>query len=333
MRDSLTKLVWPLLALGLLLIVNAALNRAFFHVGMADGRLVGAPVDVLLRAAPIMLTALGMTLVIATGGIDLSVGALMAVAGSVAAVMLVTYEYSLAVAILAALGVCILAGLWNGMLVTLVKVQPIVATLILMVAGRGAAQLLTKGQIISLSGYPGFAYLGNGLLWGIPFPIWIVAMAAVALGVLVRLTALGLFIEAIGNNETASRFAGLPVRTIRLFVYAISGMLAGVAGLIYASNITAADANNAGLYMELDAILAVVIGGTALTGGRFLLIGSLLGAIVIQTLTTTILMMQIGGVSIPPEYNLIVKAIVVLAVCLLQSKVLRGLLMGKRGDA
>jgi len=333
MRESLNRLLWPLLALGLLLVVNALFNRSFFYVALVDGRLVGAPIDVLLRGAPIMLTALGMTLVIATGGIDLSVGALMAVAGSVAAVLLVQYQSSLGIAILASLTVCLLAGLWNGVLVTLVKVQPIVATLVLMVAGRGVAQLLTDGQIISLSGQPGFAYLGNGLLLGIPVPIWIVVLTAIALGALVRVTALGLFIEAIGGNETASRFAGLSVRAIRLFVYSVSGMLAGVAGLIYASNITAADANNAGLYMELDAILAVVIGGTALTGGRFLLIGSLLGAVVIQTLTTTILMTQVGGASIPPEYNLIVKAIVVLAVCLLQSKALRGMLLGKRGDA
>jgi simple sugar transport system permease protein len=200
-----------------------------------------------------------------------------------------------------------------------------------MVAGRGIAQLLTDGQIISLTGHKGFAYIGNGLLLGIPFPIWIVAAAALILGGLVRFTALGLFIEAIGGNETASRFAGLSVRSVRLFVYAVSGFFAGVAGLIYASNITAADANNAGLYMELDAILAVVIGGTALAGGRFLLSGSLLGALVIQTLTTTILMTQLGGASIPPEYNLIVKAVVVLVVCLLQSKALRDLLMGRRG--
>lgn len=119
------------------------------------------------------------------------------------------------------------------------------------------------------------------------------------------------------------------MRAVRLLVYTISGLFAGVAGLIYASDITAADANNAGLYLELDAILAVVIGGTALSGGRFFLAGSIIGALIIQTLGTTILMTQIGGQSIPAEWNLIVKAIVVLVVCLLQSEALRQILAGK----
>jgi len=333
MPESLKKLIWPLLALLLLFALNFWINPQFFYLAWIDGRWVGTPVDVLLRAAPIMLTALGMTLVIATGGVDLSVGALMAMAGSLAAVLLVQYNAPLWIAIGAALLLCALAGLWNGVLVALVRVQPIVATLILMVAGRGIAQLLTDGQIITVKDHPGFKFLGSGALAGLPVAVWIVALVAVALAALTRLTALGLFIEAIGSNETASRFAGLNVRSIRVAVYTLSGLCAGVAGVVSASNISAADANNAGLYMELDAILAVVIGGTALTGGRFLLIGSLIGALIIQTLTTTVLMSQWAGESIPAEYNLIVKAIVVLVVCLLQSPRLRRLLLGRWGDA
>lgn len=333
MPESLKKLVWPLAALAVLLAFNAVVNPTFFRIGWSNGRLAGSPIDVLQRATPIMLTALGMTLVIATGGVDLSVGALMAMAGSMAAVLLVNRGLPLVWAIVVPLALCTAAGAWNGLLVGFVKVQSIVATLILMVAGRGIAQLLTGGQIISVSGHTGFKYLGSGTLAGVPFSVWIVVMMAVALGALVRLTAMGLFIESIGSNETASRFAGLSARSIRLAVFAISGLCAGVAGLIGASNITAADANNAGLYMELDAILAVVIGGTALTGGRFSLVGSLIGALIIQTVTTTILMTQFGGASIPAEYNLVVKAIVVLLVCLVQSEPLRRLLLGRSGAA
>lgn len=351
MPEALKRLIWPVAALVLLLLVNAAVNPKFFHLAFADGRMSGSIVDVFRLSAPIMLTALGMTLVIATGGIDLSVGALMAVAGSLAAVLLVNVSASLAasgslvaqwliilqapliVAILVPLSVCMAAGLWNGMLVAFVRVQPIVATLVLMVAGRGIAQLLTDGQSIEVKGNSGFAFLGLGTRLGVPMPVWIAALLALAIAALVRLTALGLFIESIGGNETASRFAGINVRTIRLAVYALSGLCAGVAGLIYTSNITTSDANNAGLYMELDAILAVVIGGTALTGGRFSIVGSLLGALIIQTLTTTILMTQFGGNSIPPEYNLVAKAAIVLVVCLLQSEVLQRLVFSRRGTA
>ncbi|MEK6249761.1 MAG: hypothetical protein N2C12_16375, partial [Planctomycetales bacterium] len=125
---------------------------------------------------------------------------------------------------------------------------------------------------------------------------------------------------------------GLNVRLVRFLVYAFTGLCAGIAGIIYTSDITGADANNAGLYLELDAILAVVIGGTALSGGRFSLAGSIIGALIIQTLTTTIIITQIDGHNIPPEYNLIVKAVVVLIVCLLQSEALRRMITGKGID-
>jgi simple sugar transport system permease protein len=270
----------------------------------------------------------------------------MAMAGSLAAVVLVGLSGKLAasesvlarwligvhapliVAVVGALAASLLAGLWNGALVAYVRVQPIVATLVLMVAGRGIAQLLTDGQSISVTGHPDFAFLGLGTLLGLPVPIWIAALAAVVLGGLTRWTALGLFIESVGGNEVASRFVGLNVRGLRLAVYAVAALCAAVAGLIYTSNITVSDANNAGLYMELDAILAVVLGGTALTGGRFSIIGTLVGALIIQTLSTTILMFQFHGTSIPPEYNLVAKAIVVLVVCLLQR-----LLLVQRGTA
>ena len=319
-------LIWPLLGLAGLLLINALLNPAFFHLEIMDGRVTGSLIDIVDRGAPVLLLSLGMTLVIATAGIDLSVGSVMAMSGSLAAVLLVEQEWPLALAILAALVVCTVAGAWNGLLVSRLKVQPIVATLVLMVAGRGVAQLLTDGQIITLGAEEGFAFLGGGHFLGLPFPITIVLFCFLSVVLLTRWTGLGLFIEAVGANETASSFAGLSVGSLKVGVYTLSGLLAGVAGLIYASDITAADANNAGLYLELDAILAVVIGGAALSGGRFRLLGTVIGALTIQTLTTTLLMIRIGGREVPPEYSLIVKAMVVLAVCVVQTDALRAML-------
>lgn len=330
MRRSLAQLIWPLVALALLLVFNAVESPSFFHVQFVNGRLSGAAIDVLNQGAPVMLLALGMTLVIGTGGIDLSVGAVMAVAGAVAA-RLLHLEAPVVLAAAAALGACIAAGIWNGGLVTVAGIPPIVATLIFMVAGRGIAQLITDGQIITIDPHSSFTTIGRGVIGGLPVPIVIALTAALVIAAIVRLTSLGVFIEAIGGNEEASRYAGINVRWIRLSVYAIMGLLAGLAGLIDTADIAAADANNSGLYLELDAILAVVIGGTALTGGRFSLLGALVGAIIIQTLSTTILMTTFRGHSVPPEFNLVIKAIVVLMVCLLQSGELRRMVLRARG--
>lgn len=330
MRRSLAQLIWPLVALALLLVFNAVESPSFFHVQFVNGRLSGAAIDVLNQGAPVMLLALGMTLVIGTGGIDLSVGAVMAVAGALAA-RLLHLEAPVVLAAAAALGACVAAGIWNGGLVTVAGIPPIVATLIFMVAGRGIAQLITDGQITTINPDSPFTTIGRGVIGGLPVPIVIALTAAIVIAAIVRLTSLGVFIEAIGGNEEASRYAGLNVRWIRLSVYAIMGLLAGLAGLIDTADIAAADANNSGLYLELDAILAVVIGGTALTGGRFSLLGALVGAIIIQTLSTTILMTTFRGHSVPPEFNLVIKAIVVLMVCLLQSGELRRMVLRARG--
>jgi simple sugar transport system permease protein len=325
MPDAIKKLIWPLAALVLLLAYNALANPTFFNLEKIDGRWSGSIVDVFRNGSPVMLTALGMTLVIATGGVDLSVGALMAVAGSLATWLIVGCGVPAPVALVIALCACGIAGLWNGTLVAFVRIQPIVATLILMMAGRGIAQMIDNGQNVSIKAYPAFVFLGRGAVAGIPVPVWIAGLLAVAVAVLVRWTALGLFVEAIGGSETASRYAGLSVRLIRLLVYVVSGLCAGTAGLIYTANIAVADANRAGLDMELNAILAVVVGGTALAGGRFTLLGSLLGALIIQTLDTTVL------AKVSPDYIKIVKALVVLAVCLLQSERTRKWFVRRKG--
>jgi simple sugar transport system permease protein len=212
-----------------------------------------------------------------------------------------------------ALLVALFCGLWNGLLVAKIGLQPIIATLILMVAGRGIAQLLTGGQIVTVY-YAPYFYIGNGYLWGLPFALFIAGGTFLAVHLLVTRTALGLFIQAIGINPAAARLAGVRERLITVCVYAFCGLTAGIAGLIISSNVKSADGNNAGNLMELDAILAVTLGGTLLSGGRFSLSGSMVGALIIQTLTSTIY-----SIGVPPEINLVVKAVVVFVVMLLQS--------------
>ena len=326
------RLFWPLVALALLVLVNFWFNRNFFHIEMRGGAFFGSIVDILNRAAPIMLIGMGMTLVIATRGIDISVGAIVAISGAVAATMIggtlviqngvQTYVSNtpMAFAILAAIGAGLVCGLWNGMLVAGAGMQPIIATLILMTAGRGIAQLITGGQIITVY-YEPFFFFGNGFLFGIPFSIYIVLAVAAVLLLLVHKTALGLFIQAVGLNPTAARFSGISARTLIFWVYGFCGVTAAISGVIVASNVKSADGNNAGLMMELDAILAVALGGTSLDGGRFSLMGTLLGALILQTLSYAIY-----SLGVPPEINLVVKAIVVFVVCLIQSEALRSML-------
>ncbi|MEC7667957.1 MAG: ABC transporter permease, partial [Pseudomonadota bacterium] len=267
---------------------------------------------VLNRGAPVALLCIGMTLVIATKGIDLSVGAVMAIAGAVAAATVVD-GHSWGTALLAALLAGGLCGLWNGFLVAVLRIQPIVATLVLMVAGRGIAQLVTEGKILTFDN-AGLINLGAGTIAGVPTPIliWLALGALVTFGV--RRTALGMLIEAIGINERSSRLAGINSRVLLVCVYLVSGLCAALAGVIVAADIKGADANNAGLWLELDAILAVVIGGNSLLGGRFSIIASLLGALIIQSINSVILLS-----GLPPEFNLVIKALLILGILVIQS--------------
>ena len=301
-----------LTALVLLLLVNWIIFPPFFNVSLVEGRFTGSVVDVLNRAAPVALLGLGMAAVIATRGIDLSVGAVMAIAGAVAA-SLVDSGSAWYVAVLCALGAGLAGGLWNGFLVAVLGIQPIVATLVLMVAGRGIAQLITEGQITTFTD-PSLAALGSGALLGVPIPILIVAVVAGLLIAVTRRTALGLFIEAIGTNPRASYLVGIKTRALLLLVYAVSGVTAAIAGVVVAADIRGADANNAGLWLELDAILAVVLGGASLLGGRLSFVLTLIGAITLQALKTGILL-----AGFPPEFNLVVMAVVVSILLVLQA--------------
>lgn len=317
------RFTWPkgtpqIIALLLVLLVDSLVAPHFYQVVLQDGRLFGSPIDILNRAAPVAL------LVIATGGIDLSVGAVMAIAGATAASMTVA-GHSLPVVLLAALAAGALAGLWNGILVAVLKIQPFVATLILMVAGRGVAQLITAGQIVTFDS-PALAWLGSGSFLLFPTPVIVAAATLLLFWLFTRKTALGMFIEAVGINIRAAKNAGVNTRIVVMLAYVLSGVCAAIAGIIVAADIRGADANNAGLWLELDAILAVVIGGASLMGGRFNLLLSVVGALIIQGMNTGILLS-----GFPPELNQVVKAVVVLCVLIVQSPRFIGLLKGVRG--
>jgi ribose/xylose/arabinose/galactoside ABC-type transport system permease subunit len=326
----------PLAALLVLLLIDFALVPGFFQLTFKDGHLYGSVIDIVNRAAPLMLAALGMTLVIATRGIDISIGAVVALAGTVSAMLIggtmvmhdgvpdYVSNVPMAWALCAAMGAALLCGAWNGLLVSALGLQPIVATLILMVAGRGLAQLLTDGQIVTVY-YKPFFFIGGGYLLGLPFSLYVVAAVFALTALVMRKTALGLFIQAVGINPVAARVAGIRTAVLIFLVYVFCSGCAGLAGLMVASNIKSADANNAGLLLELDAILAVTLGGTSLAGGRFSLVGSVIGALIIQTLTYTIY-----ALGVPPEVNMVVKAVVVALVCLSQSDQFQARVFGRR---
>ncbi len=325
-----SRIVWPLAALAILLLFNLFFTPNFFRVEIKDGHLYGNLIDILKNSSPIMLLAIGLTLVIATKGIDISVGSVVAISAGVVAVLIGgdfagVPKYPIAVAMMTAVAVGVLAGMWNGMLVSRVGMQAIIATLILFVAGRGIAMVLTNAQIIWLYNKD-FFFVGTGYLLGLPFPIFIVGAVLLMTAVVTRKTSIGLFIESVGINPKATRFAGISAKNILLWVYAFSGFCAGVAGLIVCANVKSADGNNAGNLFELDAILAVVLGGTSLNGGKFFLVGSIVGALIIQTLTTTIYAFNIA-----PEISQVVKAIVVYIVSLMQSPIFRAKIAGLWG--
>jgi simple sugar transport system permease protein len=310
------RLFWPVAALVTLILINAIARPQFASITVRDGRFYGALIDILRQSAPLMLVALGMTIVIATRGIDLSVGAVMAVSGAVALTIIdgSTDPNQLGVVVLAvvvAILVSLLLGVWNGFLVAVVGIQPIIATLVLMLAGRGVALLITEGFITTVNSTP-FEYISTGYLLLLPFAffIWVAAVAAV--GLIERRSALGVLTEAVGINPEASRLAGVRSRGIIWSAYAACAALSGLAGIIYASNIKAADANNAGQFIELYAILAVVLGGTSLMGGKFSIAGTVVGVLILQTLDSTILFLGVPSAQSPVFFAIVVVIVVII---------------------
>ncbi|WFF03862.1 ABC transporter permease [Micromonospora sp. WMMD964] len=325
------RLFWPAAVLVVMLAANTIYRPGFLSIELKDGHLYGTPIDILRLSAPLILVALGMTLVISTGGIDLSVGSLCAISGAIACMYISKQpdQNSLTAVLTAlalALAISLVLGAWNGVLVAVIGIQPIIATLILMVAGRGLAQLITQGQIITINSGP-FRAIGLGHLLTLPLAIFIALAAALVVAGFTRRTALGMIVESVGGNAEASRLAGIRSGRVIFLAYVISAACAAVAGFMMTANVSSADGNAVGLWVELDAILAVVIGGTSLAGGRFFLSGTILGALIIQTLTTTVYAMDIS-----PQTSLLFKAVVVIAVCLIQAPAFRAKFARRRRD-
>lgn len=330
-----SSLLLPLFALVAILCFDLVfIGPGFFGITLKEGHLYGSLIDILRNSVPTVILAMGMTLVIATGGVDLSVGAIMAISASTACLLMNPsiigtnlagnigelindpgYSWApLWVVILVPLGVGALCGLWNGVLVSYGRIQPMVATLILMIAGRGIAQLITNAVKIIIFNDT-YAYIGNGWIL-VPFSVYIAIGVFVVAWLLTRRAAIGLFIESVGINFRASFYSGVNERRVKLFAYTFCGLCAGVAGLIATSSVRTSDANQIGLYTELDAILAVVIGGTVLgAGGRFSLMGSVIGGLVLQATTTSVY-----ALGVPASAITAVKAVVVIMVILLYSQ-------------
>lgn len=321
-KISAYRLFMPLICLLIVLLVNLIMTPTFFNISIQNGVFYGYMVDVINRASELVILAVGMTLVVsASGGTDISVGATAALAGAVSVFILTGgeattdfYHAPYVLGLLAAALTGLLCGAWNGFLVAKMKIQPMVATLILFTAGRGIAQVITQGFILYMR-VENFKYLGNSIP-GVPLPtpVFVAIAVVVITSIILRKTALGLYIQTVGVNAKAARLVGLNSTLIQFLAYTFCGLCAGIAGMIITSRVYSIDANNAGLNIELDAILAVAIGGNSLGGGKFSLLGSVIGAVTIQALTTSLYAMSVTADQLP-----VYKAIVVIIIVALQS--------------
>jgi ribose transport system permease protein len=291
------------LALLVLIVYNAVATTNFLTLDTVQLLFSQVP--------PVIIVSLGMALVIGTGGVDLSVGATMAIASAVLA-KFVTDGAPIGVAMTGAVVAGLLVGVFNGLVVAFARVQPIVATLGVLVAGRGIALVITGGALVELF-VPFFKDVRLGKLAGIPYVMIVAALLAVLVSFLVRRTAFGYRLLAIGGNRRASLLAGLPVRRTLILVYAISGTLAAVAGVIATARLRASDPSYIGLLMELSAITAVVVGGTSLNGGRVRILGTVTGAILIQLLETTLV-----SHNAPDSVARMVEALIIIAAVYIQ---------------
>jgi galactofuranose transport system permease protein len=265
----------------------------------------------LTQVATIVVVSVGMTLVIATGGIDLSVGSLMAISGALAPIIFLSSfgrshpEIGNALAFVVSVGVAGLFGAFNGWFITRFQVQPIVGTLVMFIAGRGIGQVMTNGNLQPFHN-PTFQFIGLGRILGVPFQVIVMLALVAAAAWTLRRTLFGRHILSVGGNERAARLAGVPVNSVKRWVYAISGLCAGIAGLVVISINSSSDANQVGLGMELDAIAAVAVGGTPFTGGQASVVGSLIGALLIQLVRYTLL-----ANGVPDAAALVVKGLII----------------------
>jgi ribose transport system permease protein len=279
-----------------ILIFNILVTPNFFAVGTLW--------NIIIQSCTIVLTGMGMTMVIASNGIDISIGSVMAISSMVTAKIL---PFGVFPAIVAGLGAAALVGLFTGFIVAKYKIQPIIVTLTVMIAGRGVAQVINDAMLLNFNN-PRFSSLGTGRLLGvIPIQLFLVAGVIAIVYFIMQRTTLGQYIQSVGDNLSAARLAG--VRTVRtlVMVYVMSAILAGLAGLIETARLSAADGNSIGKLSELDAIAAVAVGGTAMTGGRARIIGTVIGAVIMQLITISVNMNNI-----PYEYAQVIKSIIII---------------------
>ena len=266
--------------------------------------------NVLLQVATVVLVAIGMTFVIGSGGIDLSVGSVMALAGAIAAV---TLGHGVLLAAGAAFAGATLVGILNGTLIARLRVQPIVVTLATLIACRGLAQVIShEGELVTIDD-PSMLLLGRGHIGPVPVPVLVALVAVSGAVYLLRLTPFARYVLAVGGNREAARLAGVPVQGTLVTVYAMSAALAAVAGLVVAARLGASDAAKIGQNMELDAIAAVVVGGTALSGGRATVLGTIAGALIMQVIATSFNMLLV-----PYAWSLALKAAIILVAVYVQ---------------
>ncbi|MBW8487525.1 ABC transporter permease [Actinomadura parmotrematis] len=281
-------------SVALLLVFNAVFTPHYLEAGNFRTQLV--------QVAPIVIVSLGMALVIGTEGVDLSVGSVM----SLSAAMLTLYlGYGLVPALLVALLGGAASGAVGGAMVAFLGVQPIVATLALLVGLRGLANVLVP-QLKEFRD-PGLLELGGGSVGGVPYVVLVAAAVTVAVGFAMRRTTFGRRLVAIGGNRRAGELSGLPVKRVLVLVYVVSGVLAALAGVLSTARIQAADPTSLGLLMELSAITAVVVGGTPLTGGRVRVAGTVMGALLMQLLTSTLTKHDL-----PSSWTQMVQAVIIL---------------------
>lgn len=340
-RITQARLFLPIFSMFLVMVVNVVFDISkgkaaltFFNISMNNGVLFGRLIDILNRGSEAAILAIGMTLVVsASAGADISVGSVMSLSGGMCCMLLAGFgnanvsEYAvpLWVGLLAGIAIAMLCGAFNGFLVSYLNIQPMVATLILFSAGRAIGLLLCNSTIVYIR-EPSFQFLG-GYFWVLPTPIVIAAICVTIMSLILKHTALGMYVQSVGINKNASRIAGYQSKRIILTTFVISGLCAGIAGLMATSRIYSADTNNIGLNLELDAILAVALGGNSLGGGKFRLSGSIIGAYTIQAITTTLYALGVSSAQAP-----VFKAVIVILIVTIQSPTVKAFL-AKRAAA
>jgi len=335
---NLTKkpLFLPIFCMILVLLINLIKSPTFFSVSVNNGVLYGRLIDIINRGSEIAILAVGQTLVVAvSAGTDISVGSVMSLSACSCCMLLAGYGNNsvstlvvpMAVGMLFGVlmgGVC---GAFNGALVAKLKIQPMVATLILFTAARAIGLLLCNNQITYIR-YEKYKYLGNFIPGcPIPTPVFVAILVIIVIAILLRKTALGLYIQSVGINGRAARISGINSDVICFICYLICGICAGIAGVVASSRIYSADSNNIGLNFELDAILAVALGGNSLGGGKFNLSGSIIGAYTIQAITTTLLAMGVSTDKAP-----VFKAIIVIIIVVVQAPAFKSYMAARKAQ-